>query len=334
MVGLAGALVSAEVLLRVVRGAPGPPELDIVIEPGGKYQAPDPVLGFRPLPGSYIGLFDHRDVWHFTNLPDTTRITRPVDAYTDTSRGPGIWVFGCSFVQGWGLSDTDTFPWKIQERFQAYDVVNFGVGGYGTLQSLLQFKQALRERPTPRVVVLAYAHFHDERNVRTTAWRDANFSYNRFGTTAQPYARLDGSSGLHVAYSNDAAPLMPLRSRSALFDLAVAGFGGLGDLGLRSHEVSELLIEQFAEESRRHGAHFVLAGISSSAITRATLGRFEAKGIATADISVDLDDPANQIPFDGHPNARANEEYAQRDCHPVTCRPHGPRTLIQGCFEP
>ena len=129
MVGLAGALVSAEVLLRVVRGAPGPPELDIVIEPGGKYQAPDPVLGFRPLPGSYIGLFDHRDVWHFTNLPDTTRITRPVEAYTDTSRGPGIWVFGCSFVQGCGLSDTDTFPWKIQERFPAYDVVNFGVGG-------------------------------------------------------------------------------------------------------------------------------------------------------------------------------------------------------------
>jgi hypothetical protein len=286
--------------------------MDIVIEPGGKYQVPDPVLGFRPLPGSYVGVFDHRYVWHFTNLADTTRITRPLETYVGPPRGPGIWVFGCSFVQGWGLDDADTFPWKLQERFSGHDVVNFGVGGYGTLQSLLQFQRALHERPAPAVVVLAYAHFHDERNTRTTAWRDANFNYERFGTTAQPYARFDASGRLRVEHSDASVPLMSLRSRSAVFDLVAAGYGGLLDLRLRSHEVSERLIDQFVEESRRHGVSFVLTGISSWGITRATLGRFAARGMTTADISVNLDDPANRIPYDGHPSARANTAYAER----------------------
>ena len=233
-----------------------------------------------------------------------------MESYAVASRRPGIWIFGCSFVQGWGVDDADTFPWKLQERFPGHDVVNFGVGGYGTLQSLLQFRRALQERPVPAVVVLAYAHFHDERNTRTTAWRDANFSYERFGTTAQPYARFDASGRLRVDHSDASVPLMSLRSRSAVVDLAMAGYGGLLDLRLRSHEVSESLIDQFVEESRRRGAHFVLAGISSWAITRATLRRFAANGIPTANIAVDLDNPANRIRYDGHPNARANEEYA------------------------
>lgn len=311
LIGLAGALLSGEVLLRGVRGAPEAPPLDIVIEPGGKYQAPDAVLGFRPLPGSYTGLFDHRYLWHFTNLPDTTRITRPLNTYDGRPRGPGIWVFGCSFVQGWGLDDAETSSWKLQERFPDHDVVNFGVGGYGTLQSLLQLQQAFRERARPLVVILAYAHFHDERNTRTAAWRDANVSYARFGSTAQPYARLDGSGRLRVKHSDDAGLLMSLRSRSALFNLAVEGYEAIRDTGLRSHEVSELLIEQLADESRRHGARFVLAGIWPSVLTRATIRRFAAKGIPSADISVNQSDPANRIPYDGHPSARANEEHAK-----------------------
>jgi hypothetical protein len=309
VISLAGSLIAAEVLTRAVRGAPHP-TLDIVIQPGGKTQAPDPVLGFRPLPGAYTVVFDHRDRWQITNLPDTTRITRPLHTYDGSPRGRGIWIFGCSFVQGWGIDDADTFSWKLQERFPDHDVVNFGVGGYGTLQSLLQFQQALRERPPPLAVILAYAEFHDERNTRGNNWRDANFSYAPFGTTAQPFARFDASGQLRIERSNDFVPLMPLRSRSALFNLAVEEYGLLHDRGLRSHEVSELLIEKFAEASRRHGSRFVLAVIQSSLVASATLGRFAARGIPSIDISVDLRNPAYGIPYDGHPNAAANETYA------------------------
>jgi hypothetical protein len=309
VMSLAGALIAAEASIRVVRGAPHP-TLDIVIEPGGKTQAPDPVLGFRPLPGTYTVVFDHRDRWQITNLRDSTRITRPLHTYDGSPRGGGIWVFGCSFVQGWGIDDADTFSWKLQEQFPGHDVVNFGVGGYGTLQSWLQLRQALGERPAPVAVILAYAEFHDERNTRGNNWRDANFDYAPLGTTAQPFARFDASGRLRIEWSNDVVPLMPLRSRSALIDLAVDEYNLLHDRSLRSHEVSELLIEKFAQESRRHGARFILAAIDSSPVARATLGRFADQGIPAIDISVNLRDPAYGIPYDGHPNAAANERYA------------------------
>jgi hypothetical protein len=285
-------------------------EPDIEIEPGGRYQVPDPELGFRPIPGSFRARFGNDYEWRLTNLPDSTRITRPLEQYAGAAPRPGIWVFGCSFVQGWGLDDDDTLPWKLQERFPDYDVVNFGVGGYGTLQSLRQFRRALGGRPKPLVAVLVYADFHDERNVRTTGWRDANISYERFGTTAQPYARLDGSGGLLFGWDDGSVPWLGLRSRSVLFNRVVVAYGKALDARLRAHEVSGRLIEAFREESRRHGVEFVLAGIWPTDLTRATIRRFADLGVPAVDISVDRSDARNRIPDDGHPTGFANDQHA------------------------
>jgi hypothetical protein len=291
---------------------PQPQPLDIVIEPGGKYQKPDPELGFTPLPGRYHALFDHRYPWTLTNLPDTTRITKPLERYGLDPAKPGIWIFGCSFTQGWGLDDSGTLPWKVQERLPDHEVVNFGVGGYGTLQSLLQYRRALAAKAKPAMAILVYADFHDQRNVRTDGWRDANFSYERFGTTAQPYARLGSSGALRYDWGSSDVPLMGLRARSAAINVAAIGFGRVRERFLNAHRVSELLIEQFAVESRQRGVRFVLAGIWPSEDTRDTLQYFSARGIETVDISTDQKDRRNLIPYDGHPSAFANEQSAAK----------------------
>ena len=299
-------LAATEIALRIFPIVPKPRQLDILIEPGGKYQAPDPELGFTPLPGRYEALFDHKYPWSFTNLPDTTRITKPLDRYGVEPPKPGIWIFGCSFTQGWRLNDEDTMSWKLQQRLPDHDVVNFGVGGYGTLQSLLQYRRALKDRSKPQIAILVYADFHDERNVRTGVWRDANFSYERFGTTAQPYARLNWSGDLSYRWGSTAVPLMELRARSVAFNAAVIGYGRVRDAFLDPHTVSELLIQQFVEESRSLGVQFVLTGIWPSAATRETLTRFAGQGVPSIDISVDQSDRRNRIPNDGHPSAIAN----------------------------
>ena len=310
VLGVLIALVAVELALRVRGTAPRARQLDILIEPGGKYQTPDAELGFKPLPGRYQALFDHRYAWTLTNLPDTTRITKPLERYRNEAAHPAIWIFGCSFAQGWGLDDEGTLPWKLQERFPRHTVVNFAVGGYSTLQSLLQYRRALREKAKPEIVVLAYADFHDERNVRTDGWRDANFSYDRFGTTAQPYARLDSSGRLRYDWGDGHVPLMALRVRSVVFDRAAVGYGRMRERFLNAHRVSELLIEQFMDESRSQGVRFVLAGIWRSDVTRDTLRHFAARGIETVDISADRSDPKTRIPYDGHPSAIANEQSA------------------------
>jgi hypothetical protein len=98
-----------------------------------------------------------------THGPDTLRITHPPNGPTSAAR-PQIWIFGCSFTHGWSLSDEQTYPWQVQRRIPEYEVVNFGVSGYGTVQSLIQFREALEQRSRSDVAIIAYASFHDERN--------------------------------------------------------------------------------------------------------------------------------------------------------------------------
>lgn len=281
----------------------------IRVEPGGRYQEPDPELGFRPLPGRLDVAFGNGDRWTITNRDDRTRITRPYDAALEASDG-GIWLFGCSFVQGWGLNDDQTAAWKLQQRLPRHEVVNFGVGGYGTLQSLLQYRRALAGRGTPAAVLLAYADFHDERNTRSHAWRDANVPYGQFGTTAQPYARLGRDGTLAYGFDDGTFPLLWLRRQSRVVNGLARGWGRLQDASLDSNEVSRRLLEEFVAESRRRGVPFLLLGVGHNQPTRDMLRHFAGRQVPTADISVDPSVPANRIRFDSHPSAAANTYFA------------------------
>jgi len=311
LASLAASLVLAEGALRLSGYRPYTPvRPEIRIEPGGMLNRPDRRLGYTHLPGRYTVTFDNGDSWVTTHRADTLRVTRP-EGGSDLRDRPRIWIFGCSFVHGWGLMDDETLPWKVQERLPAYDVANFGVGGYSTVQSLLQFKGALERGPAPVVAVLAYAGFHDERNTLSRHWRKATYEYEHLGTTAAPYARL-GATGLQFAFDNPDYAGFGLLKLSALAELADEAYAPL-ELGLnRSHRVSELLVEAMAREAAAHGARFVVAGISREPETEAMIEFATKTGIPAADISVDLTRRVNRIRYDGHPSAAANVKSAER----------------------
>jgi hypothetical protein len=56
-------------------------------------------------------------------------------------------------TNGYGLSDSDTFTWKLQRSHPEVAVVNFGTAAYGTFQSLLRIERTLDETPPPRFVL-------------------------------------------------------------------------------------------------------------------------------------------------------------------------------------
>jgi hypothetical protein len=303
-------IVLGEVVLRLAGRVPFIPEAaNLRVEPGGRYQGPDATLGYRHLPGRYRITFDNGDTWTATHGPDTLRITRPPDAPPPS--GPGIWIFGCSFVHGWGLDDADTFPWKVQELLSDHDVRNFGVGGYGTLQSLLQFQGALANGSAPEVAVLAYAGFHDERNTRLRRWRRATFAYERFGTTAQPFARLTRDATLTYAFDTAGYRDLRLLRHSALLSAFESAFDLAEDRWRNSHAVSQVLVSRFQEEASANGVRFVLATITRGTRASSMRGFAEQHGIETLDISVDGRDPANRIAWDAHPSAVATSAYAR-----------------------
>ncbi len=55
-------------------------------------------------------------------------------------------------------------PGWFKKKLPQYEIVNFGVSGYGTIHSLIQFQEALKTRTTPKIAIIAYAWFHDARN--------------------------------------------------------------------------------------------------------------------------------------------------------------------------
>ena len=57
-------------------------------------------------------------------------------------------VIGDSFAFGWGVSDSQTYSARLEAALPALEVINLGVGGYGTDQMLLMLREeGLRYAP-------------------------------------------------------------------------------------------------------------------------------------------------------------------------------------------
>ena len=268
----------------------------------------DEILGFANTPGRFVIAKGHYQIT-MTHLANSLRITRPLNTYNHPRPFKGaIWIFGCSLTYGWSLDDTQTYPWLLQERFPDFDVVNFGVGGYGTIHSLLQLKEAVKSHRPPTIVILAYANFHDERNVMSRNWRLV-VAPNGASETEHVFARFDDRGQLRIEKKR-VDQLSPLNEYSALARLIEINLGILEDRQLRAHEVSEALIAEMNQVTSAAGGRFVLANILGDNSILKFAGR---QSIPSIDIAVDLRiKENNNLPYDIHPSAIANEKYAAK----------------------
>lgn len=281
------------------------------VEPGGKYWATDPVLGYRNIPGEFTIWFpdDHR--WRMTHLPNGNRVTRRSEAYhepvNNENQKESIWIFGCSYIHGWCVNDEETLPWLLQERLPDYNIENLAVCGDGTLQFLLRLREALKSTTKiPKVVVLAHASFHDERNTLEWQYRKAAYEYAAIGERNKPFARLGRDGTLKIEYDTGAGWIFNLMKISAVANLLAEKLNSSYDrFYLQSERVSDALIAMFSEECVSRDIMFVLAGISNDLRTNQVLWS-RSDNMPTVDISVDLQRPGFFVPRDGHPNVRAN----------------------------
>lgn len=288
------------------------------VDPGGRFYQPNDILGYTHIPGRFAVSIaasrpdgsrdDSKPEMRFnvTHLANTLRATRPEQQVVGSAGK--VWIFGCSFTHGWSLNDNETYPWLLQQRFPEYDISNFGVSGYGEIHSLLQFREALKSR-TPAVVVLAYASFHDERNTFARIRRKAIVPWNRLGPVQQPYARLDASGNLQFFKADVVFREFPLMRTLAFSHYLEMTYDALEFERTRSREVSQALIREMAALAASRGVKFLVASIDGPPMT----AFYDSARIPFVDIAVDLKLPANSNkPYDGHPSARANEQYADK----------------------
>ncbi|MEW6302568.1 MAG: SGNH/GDSL hydrolase family protein [Verrucomicrobiota bacterium] len=286
-------------------------DTQINVEPGGSLFTNHPTLGYTHRAGTFTVTLPGPYSFKVTHLPNTLRVTHPLDTYNSSTNKPAIWIMGCSFTHGWTLNDEDSYPWLLQTAMTEYEIGNFGVNGYGTLHSLLQFQEHLKTDPKAAIVVLAYSPFHDERSAMVRNWRKAVAPYNRLGLVSQPFARLDSQSQLKIDLRPVEYREWPLMRLSAFVHFLEQRWNQLDDRAARTHAVSEALVKRFAQLCREQNIQFVLAGITRDA--GPMLEFCEREKILHTDIAVNLNEEGSRnLPYDDHPSAKSHRAYAQK----------------------
>ena len=118
-----------------------------LLEPGPRLLQLDPELGWRYRAG-------HRDALNRMNAQGV----RSAREYS-IAPGPGVIrvaAFGDSFVYCNEVADRDSWPAAVEGMFSQLEVLNYGVGGYGTDQAF-QLYLAEGSRLSPDVVVIGFA---------------------------------------------------------------------------------------------------------------------------------------------------------------------------------
>ncbi|HZO08207.1 MAG TPA: GDSL-type esterase/lipase family protein [Myxococcota bacterium] len=103
-----------------------------------------------------------------------------------------ILVLGDSFMEAYQVPLEDSLPRRLEARLaeRGAEVLNLGVGGYGTAQELLALEQGgLRYRPA--LVVLAFYAANDVQN-NSRAIEAGLFGEDAATTFSRPYARAAG----------------------------------------------------------------------------------------------------------------------------------------------
>lgn len=283
-----------------------------VVEPDSGFFIQEDRLGYVMKPGTFTVTLNDSLTFRAQHTEARYRTCGPVAAQ-DTVERPQIWILGGSFTYGWGVNDAEAYPALIQQAFPEYEVHNFGVGGYGTLQSMYQLQDGLAAGQTPAAVVLAYASFHDQRNTCSRYWMKAIAPQAMLQGLAFPNARMDASGEL--VYGMEPVAYAPWPGmRISAFVHALEGMKCQADeQRMNSPEVSRRLILKMHRICAKKGIPFVLAGIEPDGGTVSMLERCAGDGVVMADISVDRGEAGMSLePWDPHPSAAAHRIYAER----------------------
>lgn len=139
-------------------------------------------LGIQLNPGQYDITLNDSVRFTATHGPGNYRVI-PGNTY---SENPDVLMLGCSFTYGYGVNDDENFVALLQKEFPDFSFRNAGVIGYGTVQSLMQLKEALKN-DSLKAVILNFSSFHLMRNGLSQTYRsNLRIGYQRASVEAKP----------------------------------------------------------------------------------------------------------------------------------------------------
>jgi hypothetical protein len=279
---------------------------------GPRTHEPDPVLGWRNKPGTYVrpGYVPGSRNIKTTLLNGGRRATGPQVSAGSTR----LVCIGGSFTQGSAVSDEDTFAWKLQKMWPHVQIENYGTAGYGTYQSLLLLERILAGPAPPETVLYGFIELHEGRNV-------AEFEYLRmlseYASSADvaislPYCLLDKEGNL-LAHAPRPYPVCPLRERLAIVNAVQERLLKLlwQDRGAQRRRVTERLLLEMNDRCRAAGAELIVVLLRLTAEAKDRYVDFLGRsGIHVIDGSLKWS-PRLRVQGEGHPSAEAHTQWAR-----------------------
>lgn len=280
-----------------------------------------PELGFALHPGGYEVTINEGLHYFVRHGKDSLRFTG--NTIHEDSRQDSIYFFGCSYTYGMGISDSLTFPFLIQQSKPNSYIRNFGVPGYGTVQSYLQLKQLIKTNEKPTAIIINYADFHDDRNALTPAYRRDLF----MGFQASNPSVESTMQQASVPFVGKKAGIYQLQSckwqhiyESWPSRKTFAFVNFLQDFSdqrktdtIDKKETTLSIFSQIKGLCDQHNIRMLVTGITPSIQTKEMLLNLKKAGIQTLDIAIDLSlKKYTNAPYDDHPNAKAHAIFAKK----------------------
>lgn len=129
----------------------------------GSYTLADNKYGWKLKPGKYdLVSVDTKRTINFSVNEDGFRESSEKAQNNEKN----ILIAGDSYVMGYGLSDTETLPWLLQNKSNNYKVKNLGIVGYGTCLVDNQITNLISEKfiNNGDHVFYIFNYFHESRN--------------------------------------------------------------------------------------------------------------------------------------------------------------------------
>jgi len=126
---------------------------------------------------------------------------------------PRILVVGCSFTQGYGVADDQTFSHFINQSLPSAELLNFGTGAYGSFQSRLRVNHYFKAaHPKTPLVIYGLFYSHHLRDLAPMPWI-VSLTMKDGSYMVPPNVRM--RSGEIVENPGGPIGLWPLETRSA-----------------------------------------------------------------------------------------------------------------------
>lgn len=212
-------------------------------------------------------------------------------------------LLGCSYTQGFGLPDRDTFAWRVQSMFPDVRLTNFGTGGYGTYQSLLRFRLE-KDRERPSLVIYGFGDFQGWRDTVSRSWMHGTGVELPF---LPPHVALE--NGQLVEYPLQWLPRFPLESHSGLVHVLARSYFDryyyTPDNEAQINRVQRAVLKRMRDEVEASGAQFIVANLWTMPLARDDWREFFKRERFTVAECVKPDTPSE------HPDAETSRRHAE-----------------------